>query len=428
MRARRYGISLLAAIAGICSSAALAAMPAPEPYMLVRSLRMLQDQVASGKPEALPMLNRVLGRIATEFQTADPSLWSKPANAYASMVYLLNGGNPVVVREILTSDKLAPVDARLIDGALAYADGNGISLLENFSGKLPPETPGELIASIYLVTAAQLASIDTTSAMARLDEVRLVAPGTLLEEAALRRSLIIAAKLGDGSKLLTAARNYLQRFSYSPYTEDFFRQLVDAIILVGDKISNDEIDELMQHARNRARLPFFLRVARGAVVAGQIRRAQYAAGEAERLAEKLKLNTTQAKLYRTISEVGSKNTPEAIEALAAFPKNGLHERDVQLLEAAQGIAGQIVRPPETRQPEKPAPTPVLEDEGPDEPVEVIEEEGQTEAPASVPDLIPPAMAVPEAAEDHVVERADKALIGDARQKLSEIDALLGEAR
>ncbi|MGH6761704.1 MAG: chemotaxis protein [Phyllobacterium sp.] len=416
-------------LASAASGPAFAAPPTPEPYMLVRSLRMLQDQVASGKPEALPMLNRVLGRIAIAFRTASPEVWSKPANAYASMVYLLNGGNPDVVRDILTSENLAPLNASLIDGALAYADGNGMGLLENYSDKLPPETPGELVASIYLVTAAQLASVDTTSAMARLDQVRLAVPGTLLEEAALRRSLIIAAKIGDGPKLLATARNYLQRFSFSPYSEDFFRQLVDAIILIGDKVSNDEIDELLRYARNRSRLPFFLRVARGAVVDGQIKRAQYAATEAEKLAEKLKLDTTQAKLYRTISEVGSKNTQDALTALSAFPKNRLHERDLQLLEAAQGIAGQIVRPPEAKKPQNPAQAPTPEDDGSDEPVEVVEDEEQVNiAPALDPDLIPPAMAVPEAAGDRVIERADKALIDATKQKLSEIDALLGEAR
>lgn len=101
--------------------------PAPEPYLLVRSMRMLQDQVASGRPEALPMLNRVLGHIAEQLRSAKPEVWQKPANAYAIFVYLLNGGNPEVVRTILTSAKLEQIAPKLIAGSLAYADGDSFA-------------------------------------------------------------------------------------------------------------------------------------------------------------------------------------------------------------------------------------------------------------------------------------------------------------
>ena len=210
-----------------------AAMPSPEPYMLVRSMRMLQDQVASGKPEALPMLNRVLGHIAEQLQLARPEVWSKPANVYAIFIYLLNGGNPEVVRTILTSANLGQVDPKLVAGSLAYAEGDTLRIIENFQ-ELPPNVPIELVASIYLVTATQLAGIDAGTALKRLDYIRLNAPGTLLEEAALRRGLMIAARLGDKDKVRLLARNYLQRFALSPYSEDFFRQLVDALMVIKD--------------------------------------------------------------------------------------------------------------------------------------------------------------------------------------------------
>ncbi len=101
--ARRYIRWLLFGVISLPLATARADLPSPEPYLLVRSMRMLQDQVASGKPEALPMLNRVLGHIADQLASAKPEVWQKPANAYAIFVYLLNGGNPQVVRNILTS-------------------------------------------------------------------------------------------------------------------------------------------------------------------------------------------------------------------------------------------------------------------------------------------------------------------------------------
>ncbi|CAN7700368.1 chemotaxis protein MotC [Phyllobacterium sp. LjRoot231] len=378
---------------------AQAEMPSPEPYLLVRSLRMLQDQVASGKPEALPMLNRVLGHIAEQLQAAKPEVWSKPANVYAIFIYLLNGGNPEVVRTILTSANLGQVDPKLVAGSLAYADGDTLRIIENFQ-ELPPNVPIELVASIYLVTATQLAGIDAGTALKRLDYIRLNAPGTLLEEAALRRGLMIAARLGDKDKVRLMARNYLQRFALSPYSEDFFRQLVDALMVIKGKISNEEIEEMASLAWPGARLPFYLRVARGSIVGGDMQRARFASERAAALAIALKADDTQAKLYLAVSNVGSDKTGDAKFMLSKLPKDRLHGRDVKLLEAATMMANKILA--------QPIP-------GMDTPQKA------SIAGSAIAD------AEPGRAKAAPVESLDP-IVDETHKKLDAIDALLGKAR
>jgi chemotaxis protein MotC len=376
-----------------------AAMPSPEPYMLVRSMRMLQDQVASGKPEALPMLNRVLGHIADQLQLARPEVWSKPANVYAIFIYLLNGGNPEVVRTILTSANLGQVDPKLVAGSLAYADGDTLRIVENFQ-ELPPNVPIELVASIYLVTATQLAGIDAGTALKRLDYIRLNAPGTLLEEAALRRGLMIAARLGDKDKVRLLARNYLQRFALSPYSEDFFRQLVDALMVIKDKISNEEIEELASLAWPGARLPFYLRIARGAIVDGDMQRARFASEQADALSTALKTDDTQAKLYLAVSNVGSDRTGEAKLLLSKLPRDRLHGRDINLLEAAIVMANKILAQP------------------------IPGMDGLQKASVAGSAV---ATAEPGRAGAAAVESVDP-IIDETRKKLDAVDALLGKAR
>ncbi|MBZ9603474.1 chemotaxis protein MotC [Phyllobacterium chamaecytisi] len=376
-----------------------AAMPSPEPYMLVRSMRMLQDQVASGKPEALPMLNRVLGHIAEQLQAARPEVWSKPANVYAIFIYLLNGGNPEVVRTILTSANLGHVDPKLVAGSLAYADGDTLRIIENFQ-ELPPNVPIELVASIYLVTATQLAGLDAGTALKRLDYIRLNAPGTLLEEAALRRGLMIAARLGDKDKVRLLARNYLQRFALSPYSEDFFRQLVDALMVIKDKISNAEIEELASLAWPGARLPFYLRIARGAIVDGDMQRARFASEQADALSTVLKTDDTQAKLYLAVSNVGSDKTGDARFMLSKLPRDRLHGRDVNLLEAAIVMANKILAQP------------------------IAGMDGLQQAPVAGSAI---AIAEPGSAKTAPVNAVDPMIV-ETRKKLDAVDALLGRAR
>jgi chemotaxis protein MotC len=383
----------------LAAASAQVNVPAPEPYLLVRSMRMLQDQVASGKPEALPMLNRVLGHIAEQLRSAKPEVWQKPANAYAIFVYLLNGGNPEVVRTILASAKLDQIAPKLVAGSLAYADGDSLRVIENFQ-ELPPDVPNELAASIYLVTATQLAAIDAGTALKRLDYIRLNAPGTLLEEAALRRGLIIAARLGDKDKVRLLARNYLQRFTFSPYSEDFFRQLVDALMELNAKISNDEIEEIASLAWPGARLPFYLRIARGAIVSGNLSRARYISGRAETLAVALKTDDTQAKLYLAISNVGSDKTGDAKYVLSQLPKERLHDRDVKLLDAATAMASRILAQPI---PEMETAQQAVAKNGP--------------VPARAP-----------AREGAIPVEPVDPIIDETRKKLDAIDALLGKAR
>ncbi len=196
------------------------------------------------------------------------------------------------------------------------------------------------------------------------------------------------------------ARNYLQRFAYSPYSEDFFRQLVDAVLELKDKISSDEIEEVASLAWPGARLPFYLRVARGALVNGNLNRARVFSERAVALSADLKTDDTQAKLYLAVSNVGSDKTGDAKFMLSKLPKERLHDRDLKLLEAATAMASRILSQPipELESPQKPAAN--------NDPVPASATAGSEPLP---------------------VRPADP-LIDETRKKLDAIDALLGKAR
>lgn len=399
MRAR-YVTLLFLGLLGVGIAPARSELAAPEPYLLVRSMRMLQDQVASGKPEALPMLNRVLGHIADDLQRARPDVWQKPENVYALLVYLLNGGNPAIVRNVIGTLQPGQVDQKLIAGSLAYADGDSVRALDNFE-QLPEGIPSELVASIYLVTADHMAAIDAGTALRRLDYIRLNAPGTLLEEAALRRELVIAARLGESDKVRGLARNYLQRFERSPYSEDFFRQFVEAILKLKGKMTDHEIDDIASLAWRGAQLPLYLRIARGSIVNGDLARARFAAEKARDLAVALKADGTQAQLYLSVANVGSDKTAEAGRILNGLSRKNLHERDLELLDAARAMAAKI-----TAQPVAVAP--------PAEPAQPRVRESSAIAAEARP-------------AEYKAPAEDSRII-EARKKLDAIDAILGSTR
>ncbi len=243
----------------------------------------------------------------------------------------------------------------------------------------------ELKASISLVTAGQMAAFDPATALMRLDRVRLEAPGTLFEEAAIRRSMPIAARLGDADKIRLLARNYLQRFSRSPYMQDFMAQFVDAAVKLSDRIGNAELAKLIGSADPAMQYSLYLQIARRArrwpdrAVALHVGRGEEAGRPAESRSEP-RQSLRGGKRCR-VGFGGQRAWRTGADRARKLP-----ERDRKLLKAAETVGKLVTHAPETQPPQNPAPTPVA--------------------------------AEPEDDLDKTME--------EARRKLAEIDALLGK--
>ncbi|AIJ56633.1 hypothetical protein C086_02810 [Brucella abortus F6/05-3] len=396
-------------------------LPVLEPYKLVRSLRMLQDQVVAGKPEAVVMLNKLLGFVSTDMSRAQPEVWDKPENIYAAIIYLFNGGNPEAVRKVLANLKTDTVPQELVKGALAYASGQTIEVVKLFSVPLAPEVPAELKASIVLVTANQMMAFDPATALlrldqVRLDQVRLEAPGTLFEEAAIRRSLPIAAKLGAADKVRLLSRNYLQRFRHSPYMRDFMAQFVDTTLKLSDRIGDEELVKLIGSADPLLQYTLYLQIARGALVDGQTERARFMSAEARKLAGHLNADPTRANLYAAASDVASDSAGSALRELSQISPDHLQEPDRKLLKAAETVGAIVTRAPDTTSRAKRS---------------ADEREVPRMAVADAPQL--PAqqtLSAPVEVDFNSARTRSEAdlqkTMENARRKLAEIDALLGK--
>ncbi|MBV2144342.1 chemotaxis protein [Falsochrobactrum sp. TDYN1] len=384
-------------------------LPVLEPYKLVRSLRMLQDQVVAGKPEAVVMLNKLLGFVSEDMERAPSEFWDEPENIYAAIIYLFNGGNPESVRKVLTGLNTDIVPQELVKGALAYASGQTIEVVKLFSVPLSPEVPAELKSSIVLVTAGQMTAFDPASALLRLDRVRLDSPGTLFEEAAIRRSLPIAARLGDAEKVRALSRNYLHRFSRSPYTRDFMQQFISAALKLNDRIGNAELAQLIGIADPGMQYSLYLQIARGALVSGETDRARFMSEQAKKLADRLKADPTRANFYAAASNVASDAAGKALKQLSRISPDRLHERDRQLLKAAEAVGSLVTRTPKIA---SPANKEKSESDLPPMPVADASSLPIADASAKPADALP----------DDELQKAMK----EARRKLAEIDALLGK--
>jgi chemotaxis protein MotC len=374
-----------------------AAAAEPSPVALVRSLQILQEQIANGSVAAHGAQAALLSRIETRFTQASPDTWQDPRNARAAVIYLLSGGKPATIRLLLSYEKPPAVDGNLIKGALAYIEGRedeAFELLRTVDvRRLPPSLGGP----VALVQSALVVRQDVPSALALLDEARLLMPGTLVEEAALRREIFLAGQTDNADKFEKLSTQYVRRFRHSIYAGNFREHLAVALTRFSFAQNTgmfSRIQGVLEQLDPGSRRTLYLMVARTAVLRGKTEMARLAAEQAVTASREGSLDGERARLYRAITRIFGDSYDDGMRDLAGIDKARLPARDAELLDATRRLAVQLRRWPEGAEPGQ-----------------------RTTPPAEAP---PPTRLDGASAANQTIDQAQK-LLGDVNRLLKEAE-------
>lgn len=186
------------------------------PYQMVRSLQIVQDRIADGDHAALPMQKKMIEMIDKRLLEARPDEFADRRNFEALVIYGMSGGNPKTLETVAAGLELDPHDAALTGGLVAYFKSNPGKASSQLSSLDPAKEPAQIGAFLALVKGTITALQRPEKGLPLFDIARLYAPGTLVEEAALRRSISIAASIHDRERFLRASEQYSRRFLRSP--------------------------------------------------------------------------------------------------------------------------------------------------------------------------------------------------------------------
>jgi chemotaxis protein MotC len=324
-----------------------------EPYQMVRSLQLVQDRIAAGDHAALPMQSKLLEMIDRRFRATSSEDYVDERNYQALLVYAMSGGNPATIDALLAKLHLDETDRALGSGILGYLKGDMDTAREAL-GPVDPlsETP-ELGAFLALVKGSITAPEDARAAVRMFDEARLLSPGTLVEEAALRRTIGLPSGL-DGPRLLMAASQYVRRFLHSPYASQFVDVLVAGVVALNQTIDLDQLDRVIGEMDPERQRVVYLRLARRAGIDGVPGLAQYASEKAKAINADAPDPTLdpRAQLYSSLGAITSDTVGQVLPQLEAIDRERLSEADRRLLDAAEAIATAVTARPE--QPAAPA--------------------------------------------------------------------------
>jgi chemotaxis protein MotC len=345
----RSAASLLAALPFMAATA-LAGPPDPvpdsgEPYELVRSLQAAQDDIANGNADAHSGHLALIRQIGEKFLSADAAAWSNPRNGQAVIVFMLSGGAPQIVRK-LPRDRLN-VDERLFNGALAYVEGRQDEAKELLKDINPRAVPSSLSGQLALVQGALLSNSDPSAAIERLDEARLLLPGTLVEEAALRREILLVGQAEDFDKLEFLTLAYLRHYRRSVYAGDFWQRFSSALTrssLAMDESRFPRISGMTEQLDRANRLKLYLAISRIALVRGRLAVARLAGEQALLLSSEGMADRERAHLFRGTARALTDDYEGGMAELTAVDRARLPERDAHLLNAALQLALDVRKP------------------------------------------------------------------------------------
>ena len=354
----------LVAMLALAATRALAdpARPFGEPYELVRALQAVQDGIANGDTAAHGSHIALIRQIGEKFLAADPTVWSNPQNGQAVVIYLLSGGAPQVVRK-LPRDKIN-VEAKLFDGALAYVEGRQDEARDLLKDVKPRTISSGMGGQVALVQGALFARSEASLAIERLDDARLLLPGTLVEEAALRREVLLVGQAEDFDKFEFLTLAYIRHYRNSVYAGDFWQRFSTGLTqssLALDDRRFARVAALLEQVDRASRLKLYLGIARGALIRGKLTVTRLAGERALTLSADATADRERAHFYRGASRALTDEYDGGLAELKALDRSKLAERDVLLLNATLQLALDVRKPiagsPAVVSADRPPPTP-----------------------------------------------------------------------
>jgi chemotaxis protein MotC len=323
-----------------------------KPFELVRELQIFQDQAVLKSKNARAQQTDLIAKVAAQLTKFDASAWADRRNARAAVIYVLSGGDPRVLSKLLGSGAALGVDDQLVKGALAYGerrDNEATQLLDGVDVETLDRSVGGHVA---LVRALLVAKSDQRKAIALLDRARIIAPGTMVEEAALRRQAILAAKVGDLDAFEALSSQYFRRFASSIFERSFERQFAKEVVsksYAADAKRLPKLEKLLRGLSEMQRRETCLAIAEEGIAVADVEIVRFAARLAGMDAKAQPLEAMRMLLFEAAAVVATPDHEQGRMALRLVDKSKLGAREEGLLYAATAVADEISRPPSLAQ-------------------------------------------------------------------------------
>lgn len=393
------------------------------PYKMLRSLQFVQDSVVTGDHSAGEMQRFMLSTIDERLRTTDPSIFEDDRNVDAALIYAMSGGNPQTLEYLIAHDVNGYFDNRVTDVLRKYLSGKGLLVAKTLEDTAREYRDKKIGPYLALIGGNVLIATKPTDALDLYDQARLAAPGTIVEEAALRRSVAICLDKGLVDKGLAYSQRYIRRFLHSPYASQFADLFVKLVVGHDHDVKPQDVVDILSFMDAPRQREVYLRIARAAAIAGKPDLARMAVGRVQALgAGTDNAFGPLADFYGGMAGLPTDDVDQAAKNVSGIDGNVLSPRDKALQDAARSVAEQILRAPD--------PASLTQASNPNTGSQEITSEQaaatamQSDAPGALPEPAPGGVA--STGEGRDADPSFNSFVTTNRSKLDEIDGLLAQ--
>ena len=314
---------------------------------LLLSLLQVQDRIARGDAAALPLQKHLMTLLDAGIAESGAVADMTPAEFRALIIFGIIGSSTDSVVEALREVEEPKDKLRLSRAVIDYRERKRNQATKRFARIKTSSLDRRLVPFVAFAKGNLFSRTAPRRAIQQYDLVRLEAPGTLLEEASLRRLMALHASYGNGEACTRMAKQYARRFINSPYRKQYLTMLRGGVVSMRRTIPLEDVGELAQLMPPAYGISLHMHLVRGSLESGHMKLAQYSLAQIGALSAKKKdapINQTQLKLFGLLANMTSADPNEMLKELDAIDRSRLAAVDIKLLERAQGILGYIVAP------------------------------------------------------------------------------------
>ncbi|MBX5140000.1 chemotaxis protein [Rhizobium lentis] len=393
------------------------------PYKILRSLQFVQDSVVAGDHSAGEMQRFMLGTIDERLRTANTKIFDDDRNVDAALIYTMSGGNPQTLEYLIAHDVDGYFDNRVTDVLRKYLTGKGLLVAKTLEETAREYRDKKIGPYLALIGGNVLIATKPTDALDLYDQARLAAPGTIVEEAALRRSLAICVDKRMLDKGLAYSQRYARRFLHSPYASQFADLFVKLVVAHDHDVKPQDVVDILSFMDAPRQREVYLRIARAAAIAGKPELARMAVEHVQLLgADTDNAFGPLADFYGGMAGLPTEDIDQAAKNVSGIDGETLSPRDQALQAAARSVAEQILRAPD--------PASLTQASNPNTSHQEITSEKaaaiatQPGTPGAPPEPVPGGVASTGQSQD--TDSSFNAFVTTSRSKLDEIDGLLAQ--
>lgn len=335
----------LAVLALVVASAPAHAQGNLRPVQLLGGLQRVQDSIARGDQSALPLQSEMVSLLDESFRRELAASGPLEEGVRPLLMFALGGGGAMPASRMLERVPADHPDYAIAQAVLAYIVGNAAKARKFFAQVDVPAVGVPLSPYVALAKGTVYIGEDDEEARRSFDHARLLAPGTLVEEVALRRLLSIHIAREDVRGFSLVSVQYARRYIDSPFAAQFVSHYIPGVIAFDGALPHSRIRDLLSTLARDQRIGVLMRLARGAAVAGHLELSAFASGELSHdMAGNTAVSVSRVRLYENLAAVTSSNARQAYANLSGISEADLPLEDVPLLRAALHLAGAILGP------------------------------------------------------------------------------------